>query len=359
MILTRENLAHYLLDRGLLRLGNIPQAGTRIVEEPRKNRNFVVTVAGRPGYFIKQARYWEPHAAASVAVEARCLQAFEEREALAPLRPLTPRLVAHDPRRAALVVTLAEGAGSLSQTAPDAGFLHPTVADQLGRALATLHGSASASVVADLGLSAEAPWILSAPAHDGNSAGARSAAGHELFDVVRRHGEFEAGLAHLRAAWRPEVLVHGDLKWENCLLAAHTEPPRLWLVDWELAALGAGWWDVGGILQAYLFHWLRARTPETGDTELAKVQAAARAFWSAYRDHLPNGTLHWPVELAVAGAAGRLIQTALEASARHDRLSDLARTTLQLAANLLGAPRQGSATVLGLEPETSPAAGPA
>ena len=72
--------------------------------------------------------------------------------------------------------------------------------------------------------------------------------------------EFHAALDELRGEWRQDALIHGDMKWDNCVMPRHDDPARaaegLKIVDWELADIGDGCWDVGAVFQAYLAHWI-------------------------------------------------------------------------------------------------------
>ena len=153
------------------------------------------------------------------------------------------------------------------------------------------------------------------------------------------------------------ALVHGDLRWDNCLAVAAAgsrRRTRVLLVDWELAGPGVGGFDVGTVLAEYLRAWVGsipivdparsrpARRPR--GHPLARMRPAMQAFWSAYGPASPAPPLRRVVELA----AVRLLQTAVERAQGLACASAHVVTLVQLADNMLRTPDDAAATLLGL-----------
>lgn len=136
------------------------------------------------------------------------------------------------------------------------------------------------------------------------------------------------GLDELAASWRPEALVHGDIKGENILCRAAAKETQsasgsIKLVDWELCDLGDPAWDTGCLIQSYITFWalsgpmrpglsLRARVPLSA-VPLASIAPAARAVWEGYQSSHPSGSEDRQLlERTLRSAAARVFQSALE-----------------------------------------------
>ena len=128
----------------------------------------------------------------------------------------------------------------------------------LGLALAALH-RVPAGRVGDLPPGFDPMWglSLSEPLHErllDLSAGA--------LDLVGRLQASRAlcdRLDALRDAVSGDVVMHGDLRWENCLAVAapgSLRRTRVLLVDWELAGPGPAGFDAGTVLAEYLLSWV-------------------------------------------------------------------------------------------------------
>src|SRR5215831_10150500 len=117
MILTRYNLADYLLERGLLSFESIVDGDLMVVEAARRNRNFKVIRKNQPGYFVKQIKEWEPQSIATLQCEATCywLAQNDPRLSATDLVQLMPRYYFYDASRHALVTELLPEGENLSE----------------------------------------------------------------------------------------------------------------------------------------------------------------------------------------------------------------------------------------------------
>jgi aminoglycoside phosphotransferase (APT) family kinase protein len=170
-------------------------------------------------------------------------------------------------------------------------------------------------------------------------------------------------LDRLRDGWTREALVHGDIKWENWLVAGGAtggRQPRLKLVDWEFADLGDPCWDVGSVFADYLTLWLFS-IPITGEQppdrflELARyplerIQPALRAFWRVYvgRMGLDAAAADRALRRATAYGAARLVQSAFERTQVSFRLTGDLLYVVQLALNMLQRPQEAIVHLLGI-----------
>ena len=83
-----------------------------------------------------------------------------------------------------------------------------------------------------------------------------SGGGLKLLEALQRS---DALLSRLSALAPPagDQLVHGDLRWENVLVAPGPAP-QVWLVDWEMGGAGEHAWDAGCVAAAAVSAWLQS-----------------------------------------------------------------------------------------------------
>jgi thiamine kinase-like enzyme len=168
----------------------------------------------------------------------------------------------------------------------------------------------------------------------------------------------------VRDGWRRDALIHGDLKWENCVvLPPETEDgaPGLRIVDWEMADFGDACWDVGSIFQAYLCFWILSiqaadtappeRLPQLAQVPLERMQPAMRSFWHAYARTLGADEEDAAERLRRSAlyAAARMIQTAWEHTAFVPTVSANVLCIMQVAMNILLRPDDAVRTLFGIE----------
>lgn len=223
-------------------------------------------------------------------------------------------------------------------------------------------------------LPCKVPWVLSIHLPGAGTLADMSAANIEYVAMIQRYSPFESLLDTLRKDWRTECLVHGDLKWANCLLhsrrassshapskqARRSPNPRLKIIDWEFAAWGDPCWDVGSVLADYLHFWLLS-IPISGHANpdelcglasypIESMQPAMQAFWQTYCDRSridPEARLALLLR-SVRYAAARLIQYGFEQNQYTPQLSSNVMLLLQLSLNMLERPFQAIMQLLGV-----------
>lgn len=370
MFLTIPNLAHYLMARGLATPASLVAGDFQVVEAGRRNRNFKVIRRQAPGLFVKQIRAFEAQAVSTLQREAACYQLASSRPEFAPLANLMPHLIDYDPGRFALTLELLPDAENLTEFHRRTKSHPLEIGQMLGRGLGAYHSDVGRlfSAATDLSMfPRQVPWILSLHLHADLMRGQLSAGNVQLVEIVRRYPEFQQRLDRVRAGWHYDSLIHGDIKWDNCLVfRSPSGALDFRIVDWELADFGDALWDVGAVLQTYVAAWVCAlpfqapSSPEQAVAQapfpLSDIQAVLRAFWQAYvaaRGFAPaqvNGLL----ERCVAYAAARMVQTAFELLYSMNQLAHHAVLLLQMSLNILNDPVKAQAEVFGLAtPSTS------
>ena len=364
-MLDQEDVARYLLDRGLLGTEALLDGDLAITDVSSRNRNFRVETRDGPGYLLKQGM--TPEAAATVAHEAGVYQQLGAAEtSCAGTFPAITDMTRTRGARAGA----GRDAHSLRTLHLSSSSISAGPAAILGSALGALHLATRTQVPAVAGaVPTAAPWVLWVHRPDARVFRDVSAAALDLIRIVQGAPGFGEALDGLRERWRPETLIHGDVKWDNCLVRRlDNGVEELRLIDWESAAPGDPCWDVGSALSHYLSFWLYSipitgseppeRFPGLAGYPLDGMKPALTACWNSYADarRLDRPARRPELLRAVEFAGARLVQTAFESAQMMQQLTSAIVLHLQLALNILQRPETAATQLLGLLPSRANAA---
>jgi aminoglycoside phosphotransferase (APT) family kinase protein len=353
-VLAAADVAGYLLDRKLLSPTAVVHGGFRVADTSRLNRVFVVTTEDGPCFVLKAA----DGRGGAVVREAAVLKRLSSVDGLASS---LPRFITYDSREQVLILESARDARDLVRHHARGRF-SCALASEAGRALARLHAISPGALD---GLP-EAPHpVPTADLHRPDLATLRtlSAAAVELTRVIQGMDELCGELDELAALWAPESVIHGDIRWDNCVAVCGRGAgrwTRLELIDWEFCGAGDPSLDAGSFLGEYLHAWLRsipiaqpddpARLLGYARIPLRRMRPAVRAFWEAYARHSRAGAAELAVRLnrVMRFAAVRLLTAALEEAQARAEIPPTALALLPLVRNILERPRR-AALLLGVD----------
>ncbi|MGZ6604201.1 MAG: aminoglycoside phosphotransferase family protein [Solirubrobacteraceae bacterium] len=351
-MLAQEDVARYLLERGLLGPEAVLDGDLTIRDASSRNRNFRVETREGPGYILKQGLTAE--AIATVAHEADVYRRLSN--GADGLNGHIPRFFGYDPSHGVLALELVRDAEDLRTLHLRTGRFSAGPSAIVGSALGLLHRATQLPAA-----QAPPPWILWVHRPDARVFRDISAAGLELIRIVQSSAGFPDALDGLRADWRPSALIHGDVKWDNCLVSSDEDGREaVKLIDWESASAGDPGWDIGSALSHYLSFWLFSipvtgavppeRFPELARYPLDAMKPALAACWIAYADArgLAPGSAADELVRAVRFAGARLVQTAYEAAQMMQRLTSAIVLHLQLALNILERAEEATTMLLGI-----------
>ncbi|MEQ5857160.1 aminoglycoside phosphotransferase family protein [Halomonas sp. EF61] len=353
MILTRHNTLLFLVHQGLLSLDDLVKASLAVHAHGQRNRGFSVTWPNGQGYYVKQHRPdagpWE--ARSSVVNEARVLRLIGHGNVAVPG---APTLRCFDRWRQALVTDWQVSSAPCASLAIADLRTGTAVATLLGKALAELHGHLRTSGKEDLRgqpFCASAPWVMRFDRLHPLAGEDQSWAQAKLVTLIGHFPDLLTHLCTLAETWPAQQLIHGDMKWQNCIVHRKDGgPPGCLFIDWEMACLGDPLWDLAGLAQSWLKHWSDTLPPDLGhrarlgaEATLAPVQTALGALFTAYR----VTSLSADPERFVRLCGARLVQTLYEECWATQEIANAHVMLLQLAQNLLAHPGQHVHDLLG------------
>jgi 5-methylthioribose kinase len=363
-MLTPHSLAEYLVHRELIRKEAIVDGDLKVADASRRNGNFKVICTESRSYFVKQGL--DTERTSSVAHEAAVYRQLWLTSWNPSLGRYLPRFYDYDAGERILIVELIEEAETLREYHVRRGRFPRNVAASLGKALGTLHsrqGAQLSRLEHAGGITEHLPWIFSVHRPELRTLHDVSGANLQLIEVIQRFPELCRSLDALPALWIPESFIHGDLKWDNCIVAAAPRTRRktiLKLVDWELAGIGDPGWDVGSVFSDYLMFWLMympitkdvplSRAVEMARYPIASMRPAVRSFWENYRQHmqLKSQEANRLLMRSLHFCAARLIQSAYEQMQMSSVLISSAVGALQVSSNIFRQPEEASIHLLGI-----------
>lgn len=351
----RDVLDH-LLAIGLVENESIVSGDLRITVDQVRNQIIMVRRENGDSYFIKRIVPSQPMAAETLAREAEFYQLVGNTESLIPVRGIVPKLVHYAPERHQLALELVENAKNLSAYFLEHQVVPESVCAKVGKAIATYGQSATNLASTDARSQEQIPWILTLPKTGIASSMLISGGNSQLLALLRKYPEFHEHLNKLLDAWETRALVHGDMKWENCIVSpCNAEPSkmRLHIIDWEIVGLGDPLWDVGSFIQSFFTMWILSTTAQSNASletnsateTLKRMQPGMKAFLDAYAD--TSGTTHDICGQALQFAAARIIQTAFETMLTSQQMSPSALQMLQLSTNIFSKPDDARQSLLG------------
>ncbi len=328
-----EKATAYLLRQGILSAREALEQGVRLTTSGGERAVTVKAQVGAGGGYVvklgrRSGRDW-------VRREIRCYLATS---ALASAPSITPEVLRADDREAILVTRLVDAGRTLHDYYLANRLDAEAAVTGLARTLAALH-TGTVDVAGDV--PRDMPWILSATLARRPSASEDPSAMWELFGQSVQRQTLLHGIEAAARCWRKVCLIHGDVKWDNCLLAGEADGGRVLLVDWELGTRGDPAWDIATAVQEF-FLVSHGRGENALSSALRpEVRRAIGRLVSSYARHagLERTELHDLVERTSTFVGSRLIQSAYEFATIEDGLGARATGALGLAESICRSPR--------------------
>lgn len=365
---SKIHVVHELLRRGLLEKTEILDGGVTVADSTSRHRNALVMRRAQPGYFVKEAIPTQPMSVQTLMREAATYALVQQPDsALASLAPLMPKLHVWDPMQRLLVLELLPDAENVGAHVRRTNTFSTEIAAQFGHALATYHSRTAGTITAAAYghiFPRMVPWALTISQQNQASILNLSAANAQMLSLIQRYPNFPRRLDALQASWRRDTLVHGDMKFENCVVASNggaNGDVTIKVVDWETADLGDPRWDVGSMLQSWLTYWIFSMPADGTVTDpdqlaaraqypLERMRPAIRAFWNTYvaTMNVSGQAERDLLDTCISFGGARMVQTVFESMYQMTQLTPHAIFMLQVSLNILEEPRAAVADLLAL-----------
>lgn len=344
-----SEIVRRLLDAGLLSTGDVVDGDLTVHDLSRSNAVWLVD--GGPGlrYVVKVSGPERDDLQGSSRVEAQLYEGVAADPVLraeAPLPMLVGRygdLLVLAPVGEDIGLGLAQRLRDKGATARDGRLF----GDALGR------WRAVAGRLPRTGLAGRRPWVMTALHGDRPPFLDEHPGTRRLGELLRPEPVLREALAGAASGWRRDAVIHGDVRWDNAVVA--TDPAsgaeRLLLVDLEFADVGEAAWDLAGVLAEPLS--VAATEGGVGPDETFRVPdrrgvgrhlRALRPFLgcfaSAYRGAAGPATADDDLDRAAGLVPARLVQIAFQHAAWNLETGVVAGLAVAgLAAGLVAEPR--------------------
>lgn len=294
MYLTASNLVYYLISRGIVTANSVVDGDLTVVEAGRRNRNFKVLRQRSPGLFVKQIKNPTAESILTHRREAAFYEMVRSRPSFAVFAQFIPQLRDYNPATHALVVNLMPDAENLTEYHMRLNQFPERVGEMIGRALGISHAQVSWILNEPTSLAIfprQVPWILTLDPKNLTSLSDLGPAGQQLAAILEQQPDLVSHVCSLRNEWRYDALMHGDMKWDNCLIGQNADGETDFrVIDWELADVGDASWDLGSIITSYIAYWVFTIPAQPHTEELlapvrathANMRLSLRALWRTY-----------------------------------------------------------------------------
>ncbi len=320
-----------LLQRcGLLTLQDIFNNGIHLQPYETRNRNISVRIQSKLAVHVKLPS----NAGSRLAIEEEKLVLDHLALHLAaPERQYVPLVRSYDVETGALITGFLEG----TCLGRDAGLLTtmPVRAiEQLGRLLRAAHASSFTTRKGGRELPFASGLLRPALSYVHNA----SAANMQLLRLVQNSAALRQSIRRLEEDWRPDGLIHGDMKLENLLLLKDND--TLALLDWEYARQGDPRWDIGSLIGELIYLWVAHtvnRDLGGGDANplaLPRLRLLAGALIGAYARANAAELMRECADYTAA----RLLQSVFEVHKFRTEIDLTGVRALQAAENIAGDP---------------------
>ena len=242
-------LTRHLLEIGLVSASEVHRAGLLANDAGMSHAVAVVTLGDGRGFVVKELLESADASQGSPDQERGIYRLAARVPTLATF--LAPVVDLGDGRP--FIVLALQNDESVASRAARTGWSDGELGQFLGHALGTWH-ELSRPHAEDL-TPLPVPWVLRAIGPDRPTFLLSNVHVVAFLDSLDA-STLARGLADGAALWRASGVVHGDLRFDNCLIDPHG---RTTFVDWECGGLGDPLWDVATILQELILRLISSR----------------------------------------------------------------------------------------------------
>ena len=243
MYLNPKNIAFYLFEKGLISWEESLAGVQSYIEAGSRSFGFKVEMNCGKQFFIKQIKNNHDGMSRLLETEALILQSdsFTDR----------PTFYLHDKRHGILVSSLVNNAQNVGEFVKKEGFII-LVATQLGQILKRFHQATFPQISLDNSTKKQPPLVFYIGTESGRNWIKQRKEPYtiQLVEQISLYPSLTKSIQTIYKDWKSENLIHGDMKFENCLIQFSDNDQTIQLIDFEEVMLGDPLWDVAGIMQS-------------------------------------------------------------------------------------------------------------
>jgi tRNA A-37 threonylcarbamoyl transferase component Bud32 len=340
-----------LIQRGLLDPAAITRGEFAVEEVEFHNRGFRIYRPAEEPLYVKQLREFDQPNVSCLKREAAFVAAAAETDSVPWLSSRIPSFVDFDARHHAVTVELLSETENLHETMERVVAIPESVSRGLGQLIGAFHSQECDELLASISRElcpGKPPWILSFHLDQGR--GSLSPANDQLLALLQRDEVFTSNLDELRSSWRPESLMHGDLKWNNVLIREKESVPDWYVIDWEMVDRGDPRWDLGTLIQCWWYFWILSTPLEQLSnlddlltrrySAFDETKGSLDVLWAGYLSAvgISDSSVHQTLHLVARFAAARMLQTVYELLQHEESLSLSAQVMIEMSRRILETP---------------------
>lgn len=243
MYLNPKNIAFYLFEKGLISWEESLSGIKSCVEAGSRSFGFKVVMNCGKHFFIKQIKHNHDGMNRLLETEALILKA--------DTFTAKPTFYLHDKRHGILISSLVNGTQNVGEFVKKEGFV-VSIATQLGQILKQFHQAEFTQMNLNESTKKQPPSVFYLGSESGRNwiKQRKELYTIQLVEQISLYPSLTKSIETIYKDWKNESLIHGDMKFENCLIQSTDNNQIIQLIDFEEVTSGDSLWDVAGIIQS-------------------------------------------------------------------------------------------------------------
>lgn len=243
MYLNPKNIAFYLFEKGLISWEESLAGVQSYIEAGSRSFGFKVEMNCGKHFFIKQIKNISDGMNRLLETEALILKAdtFTGK----------PTFYLHDKRHGILISSLVNDAQNVGEFVKKEGFV-VSIAMKLGQILKRFHQAKFTHINSDESTKKQPTLVFYLGSESGRNWLKQRKERYtiQLVEQISLYPSLTKSIETIYKEWKTEHLIHGDMKFENCLIQFLEGNNTVQLIDFEEVTFGDPLWDVAGIIQS-------------------------------------------------------------------------------------------------------------
>lgn len=364
---TVDTIHNFLLEKKLITLNSIINGDYETTTIDRRNRNLQVTTLFEGNYIIKQVFDKKAENSKTLANEIEFYNILHD--SYPEISAFCPEMKYSDKKNRILILNFYRNTLQLWKyyNKKNADNLPLETIAAIAKILSRLHCVFSTREISKDSrlsfLSRDLPFIFKIFKPDTEILNYIRAGGIEFLENIQSDDLMMNTLESVTKMWKPDSLIHGDVKLDNFLVMEDSEDDstaseNIKVIDWELVQFGDSAWDVAGVFNDFIFWWAISmpdlKTPEemvrNAAFPITKLKPGTKKFWETYCESsaLSEQAQTVLLEKVVRFAGLRVLQTAYEICSKFNEIPSIGSVLLGIGKSILRKPDEAAELLFGI-----------